>query len=102
MTIPACSIEKSASTMVDIFGLAAPAIARERMTEYPPGNHKEGYRFWLAVAHAAADLLDRERASKPVSGEKIKPGAGAFSTWVDSLRHGVFEKIQQPPGFLRD
>ncbi len=62
MTIPACSIEKSASMLVDIFGDRAPACARERMDEYQPGDHKDGYQFWLAVANAATRLLDRERA----------------------------------------
>ncbi len=62
MTIPACSIEKSASVLVDIFGDRAPACARERMDEYRPGDTKDGYKFWLAVANAATGLLDRERA----------------------------------------
>lgn len=62
MTIPDCSIEKSASVLVDIFGDRAPAHARERMDEYPQNVSKDGYRFWLAVAKAATRLLDRERA----------------------------------------
>lgn len=62
MTIPACSIEKSASVLVDMFGDRAPACARERMDEYRPGDAKDGYKFWLAVANAATRLLDRERA----------------------------------------
>ena len=55
MTIPACSIEKSASVLVDIFGDRAPACARERMDEYQQSDYKDGYRFWLAVAEAATD-----------------------------------------------
>jgi hypothetical protein len=62
MTIPECSIEKSASVLVDIFGDAAPAHARERMDEYQPGVYKDGHQFWLAVAHAATKLLDEGRA----------------------------------------
>ena len=61
MTIPACSIEKSASVLVGIFGDQAPACARERMAEYQPSDYKQGYRFWLAVANAATKLLDQER-----------------------------------------
>ena len=61
MTIPACSIEKSASVLAEIFGDEAPARARERMDEYHQSEYKEGYQFWLAVAHAATELLDRER-----------------------------------------
>lgn len=48
--------------LVDIFGDRAPACARERMDEYRPGDAKDGYKFWLAVANAATGLLDRERA----------------------------------------
>ena len=62
MTIPECSIKKSASVLVDIFGDAAPAHARERMDEYEPSVRKEGRRFWSAVADAAAKLLEQERA----------------------------------------
>jgi hypothetical protein len=62
MTIPECSIEKSASTLVDIFGDAAPAQARERMDEYQQDVYKDGYRFWLAVAVAATKLLVQERS----------------------------------------
>ncbi len=62
MTIPACSIEKTASVLVDMFGDRAPACARERMDEYRPGDTKDGYKFWLAVANTATGLLDRERA----------------------------------------
>ena len=65
MTIPECSIEKSASVLVDIFGDAAPAHARERMDEYEPGARKEGRRFWSAVAEAAARLLERDREQEP-------------------------------------
>ena len=72
MTIPECSIEKSASVLVDIFGDQAPAHARERMNEYPQNVSKDGYRFWLAVAKAATRLLDRERAGNAQrSAEKI-------------------------------
>ena len=63
MTIPACSIEKSASVLTGIFGDEAHARARERMDEYRHSDGKEGYKFWLAVAEAATRLLDRERAS---------------------------------------
>ncbi len=62
MTIPECSIEKSASVLVGIFGDHAPACARERMDEYQHSDYKEGYRFWLAVTNAATKLLDQERA----------------------------------------
>ncbi len=61
MTIPACSIEKSASVLTGLFGDEAPARARERMDEYRHSDGKEGYKFWLAVAEAATRLLDRER-----------------------------------------
>ncbi len=61
MTIPECSIEKSASVLVEIFGDEAPARARERMDEYPQNVFKDGYKFWLAVANAATELLDQER-----------------------------------------
>ena len=61
MTIPECSIEKSASVLVDIFGDEAPARARERMDEYPQNVYKDGYGFWLAVANAATRLLEQER-----------------------------------------
>lgn len=62
MTIPECSIEKSAAVLVDIFGDQAPAQARERMDEYRRGVYKEGYRFWSAVAQAATKRLDQKRA----------------------------------------
>lgn len=61
MTIPACSIEKSASVLVEFFGDEAPARARERMDEYQQGDYKDGYQFWLAVGNAATKLLDQER-----------------------------------------
>ncbi len=61
MTIPECSIEKSASALVEIFGDEAPAHARERMDEYQHSVYKEGYQFWMAVANAATELLDQER-----------------------------------------
>lgn len=62
MTILPISIEKSASTLVGIFGDAAPAHARERMEEYDGDVGKDGYRFWLAVADEAVELLEQERA----------------------------------------
>lgn len=77
MTIPACSIEKSASVLVDIFGDRAPACARERMDEYQPGDDKDGYRFWLAVANAATGLLDRERAENARQSALENTGAAA-------------------------
>ncbi len=61
MTIPECSIEKSASALVEIFGDEAPAHAHERMDEYQHSVYKEGYQFWMAVANAATELLDQER-----------------------------------------
>ena len=75
MTIPACSIEKSATLLVDMFGDRAPACARERMEEYRPGDDKDGYRFWLAVAFAATGLLDRERAGSARQSARENTGA---------------------------
>ena len=75
MTIPACSIEKSATLLVDMFGDRAPACAFERMDEYRPGDDKDGYKFWLAVANAATGLLDRERAENARQSALEYPGA---------------------------
>ncbi len=62
MTIPVVAIEKSASSLVDIYGEAAPVWARERVAEYESDVSREGCKFWSAVEAETVRLLARERA----------------------------------------
>jgi len=70
MTIPPISVEKSAETLVDIFGAGAPAHARERLAKFDGDAGKHGYRFWSAVANEALMLLERERLNRLPSRER--------------------------------
>ena len=75
MTIPPISVEKSAETLVYIFGDLKPAHACERMAEYEGAAYKHGCRFWIAVANETEKLLEREAAaerlnSRPQGGKR--------------------------------
>lgn len=86
MTISENSIGQTADVLIDIFGDAAPAAARERMADYPGGSEMDGWRFWSAVAEAAESQLERARAleeSRPSRGP-----AGAFGALRALLPRG--------------
>ncbi len=53
-------IDMAAAALIEMFGDEAPLRARERADEYREEDGEDGPKFWLAVADAATNLLDRE------------------------------------------